>query len=143
MALKYHVVKRSDLSKDAARGDVLYYGQVRAGDRVTLTELCESISALSTASEGDVLVVLEGLLMLMRQNLIKGHIVEFGDIGSFRMVAGSSGVEEEEDFHTSLFKKGKIVYVPGVRLKHLFHKVQYEKCQFVEKEIPCDRDHAV
>ncbi len=144
MALKYHVVSRTDLRKGAPQGAVLYHGQVRVGDRVTLDELSESISALSTASEGDISVVLEGLLMLLRQHLVKGNIVELGDLGKFRMVAGSPGVESAEDFNVSLFKKGHIVYTPGVKLlKHVRKNTHYEKLDIVEKELPCDLPHTI
>ncbi|MCD8194528.1 MAG: hypothetical protein LUD74_08300 [Tannerellaceae bacterium] len=144
MALKYHVVRRTDLRKGASQGAMLYHGQVRVGDRITLDELGESISALSTASEGDISVVLDGLLMLLRQHLVKGNIVELGDLGKFRMVAGSPGVEEAEDFNVSLFKKGHIVYTPGVKLLGYVRKnTHYEKLDFVEEEVPCGLPHTI
>ncbi|MCD8194527.1 MAG: hypothetical protein LUD74_08295 [Tannerellaceae bacterium] len=44
MALKYHLVRRLDMRKDAAAGSTLLYGQVRANERVKLRSLCEMIS---------------------------------------------------------------------------------------------------
>ncbi|MCD7975832.1 MAG: hypothetical protein LUG51_01260 [Tannerellaceae bacterium] len=144
MALRYHLVSRRDLRKNAPEGAKLYYGQTRSGDRIELPELSEAISALSTASEGDVTVVLEGLLMLMRQHLVKGNIVELGDLGNFRMVAGSPGVTDEEEFHTSLFKKGHIVYTPGIGLlRFMRENIHYEKLDVIEVEDPCKLPHAI
>ncbi|MCC8198244.1 MAG: hypothetical protein LIP06_06625 [Tannerellaceae bacterium] len=144
MALKYHVVCKKDLRKEASADAKLYHGQIRAGDRITLDELSESISALSTASEGDISVVLDGLLMLMRQNLAKGNIVELGDLGNFHMSAGSPGVEDAEAFSAAMFRKGRIVYSPGNRLiKHIRKHVHYEKQTFIEEEDPCGLPHTI
>ena len=63
MALKYHLVQRLDKSKDAAAGSKLYYGQIRAQQKLEFNKLCEIIASYSTASRGDVMLVIDGLLL--------------------------------------------------------------------------------
>ena len=131
MALKYSLVLRRDMRKDAQEGSMLYYGQVRCSDRVSFEELCEAISSYSTASSGDVKLVLDGLLFVMKQNLHKGNIVEMGEFGRFRMTAGSSGSPLAEDFDTRQFKKARIVFTPGKLLRNDCNAPKFEKLTFV------------
>lgn len=127
MALMYHLVQRPDKSKGAAADAKLYYGQIRAQQTLTFGKLCESIAASSTASQGDVMLVIDGLLAVMKQHLDNGEVVEMGDFGKFRMLAGSKGTIKAEDFSTALFKKGRIIFTPGAKLKNLTAKPRFEK----------------
>lgn len=127
MALMYHLVKRPDKSKNAAANSQLFYGQIRAQQTLTFNKLCEVIAASSTASRGDVMLVIDGLLTVMQQHLENGEVVEMGEFGKFRMLAGSKGIAKEEDFTTALFKKGRIIFTPGSRLRDLTVKARFEK----------------
>ena len=115
MALKYHLVQRLDKSKDAAAGSKLYYGQIRAQQKLEFNKLCEIIASYSTASRGDVMLVIDGLLYVMRQHLENGEVVQVGDFGNFRMLAGSKGTAVADDF------------TPGPMLKEVTAKPKFEK----------------
>lgn len=127
MALMYHLVQRPDKTKGAAADAKLYYGQIRAQQTFSFSKLCDAISACSTASRGDVMLVIDGLLIVLLQHLENGEVVEIGDFGKFRMLAGSKGSPKAEDFSTALFKKGRIIFTPGSRLKNLTAKPRFEK----------------
>ena len=43
------------------------------------------------------------------------------------MNAGSSGAATAEEFTTSLFKNGKIIFTPGAKLKQLTEDLKFEK----------------
>jgi len=43
MSLKYHVVRKRDMRKEASPDDMLYYGQIRTNDRITYSELCNQV----------------------------------------------------------------------------------------------------
>ena len=131
MALKYSLVLRPDLSKEAQAGDKLFFGQVRATDRISFVELCEALASYSTASSGDVKLVLDGLVHFMRKNLQKGNIIEVGELGNFRMTAGSAGSFSKEEFSTTMFKKGKIIFTPGRILREACAAPTFEKLTFV------------
>lgn len=133
MSLKYHLVQRPDKRKGATEGSKLYYGQVRAQGTIDFNRLCETIAAYSTASKGDVMLVIDGLLFVLKQSLADGNIVQMGEFGNFRMSAGSSGVETEKEFSTSLFKKGRIIFTPGSMLKEITTKNKFEKLDVITK----------
>lgn len=50
------------MSKDAAEGAELYYAQTSITKKVDLNRICNRISKYSTASRGDVLLVLDGVV---------------------------------------------------------------------------------
>ena len=125
MPLKFRLVKRRDMSKDAAEGAELYYAQTSITKKVDLNRICSRISKYSTASRGDILLVLDGLLSVMNESL--GESVHLGDFGSFRMVAGSKGSSTEKDFNTSLFHRAHIVFYPGTMLTDTIRNASFEK----------------
>ena len=48
------------MSKDAAEGAELYYAQTSITKKVDLNRICSRISKYSTASRGDILLVVKG-----------------------------------------------------------------------------------
>ena len=134
MAIKYHLVLRADKSKNAAAGAQLYYGQVRTQRTIEFNHMCELISDNSTASSGDVKVVIEGLIRVMQRSMGFGDVIQMGDLGNFRMVAGSKGVATQEEFAPTLFKKGHIVFSPGAALRKMASGLKFEKSNFGTNE---------
>ncbi|MCD7929995.1 MAG: hypothetical protein LUH15_00710 [Tannerellaceae bacterium] len=61
------------------------------------------------------------------------------------MTVGAPVVDKEEDFHPSMFRKGRIVFTPGIELKNITRKgnIHYVKEKFVTKHTDeeCKRDH--
>ncbi|MCD8167254.1 MAG: hypothetical protein LUE93_14795 [Bacteroides sp.] len=143
MSLKYHIVCKKDMRKGAPEEATLYYGQVRANERIGYEELCQQVSDYTLSTDADVTCILDGLVLLMRQYLTRGNIVELGVFGNFRMSSGGAGVEKEEDFHPSQFRTPRILFTPGVMLKDATHRVGFEKIRFVEKEKECDQSHPI
>ena len=129
MSLMYHLVQRPDKSEGAGPDAKLYYGQIRVRQQIDFDSLCETIADRSTASKGDVQVVLDGLIHVMKQHLQNGNSVQIGDLGNFRMSCGSKGVINKEDFRTSLFKKGKIIFAPGSKLKTMAASPKFERIE--------------
>ena len=127
MALKYRLVLRPDMSKKAVEGSKLFYGQIRSQDKVEFKKFCELVSGHCTATKGEVELVIDGMLYVMRDLLDRGSVIQLGEFGNFRMMAGSKGAAVAKDFDTSLFKKGRIVFIPGARLKELTTQTRFEK----------------
>ncbi len=90
-------------------------------------ELCDQIADRSTASRGDVQVVVDGLLYILKQRLQKGETVQLGDLGHFQAVIGSKGTKLESDFNASLIKRPRIVFRPSVTLKSVTGLAKFEK----------------
>lgn len=127
MPLKFRLVKRKDMSKDAEDGAELYFAQTSITKKVDLNRICARISKYSTASRGDILLVLDGLITVMNESLADGESVHLGDFGSFRMVAGSKGATTEKEFNTSLFNRAHIVFYPGTMLMNIVRDASFEK----------------
>lgn len=125
MALKYRVVLKKDMSKNAEAGSRLYYGQVRSIEKTEFKKLCELVSGHCTATKGEVELVIDGLMYVVREQLETGNVVQMGGFGNFRLLAGSKGAKTLKDFDTALFKKGRIVFTPGAMLKEITLKPSF------------------
>lgn len=142
MPIKYKIVKRKDMSKDAPADAKKFYASSRSSGMCDFEELCDAIADRSTASVGDVRLVLEGCTTIMKQRLQKGETVQLGELGNFRAVLGSEGVTKEEDFNASLIRVPRLVYYPGKKLKESLRQVKVEKMVPEPKEsIPCEKEH--
>lgn len=54
MPLKYRIVLKKDMSKGAAQGAQLYYGQIRSMEKTSFKKLCKLVSGYCTAKAGEV-----------------------------------------------------------------------------------------
>ena len=115
MPLIYTLVKRKDMSKDAASGATLYHAQTSITKKLTLNKICTRIENICTASRGEIILVLDG------------ESVHLGEFGSFRMVAGSKGSATVDGFTTALFNRAHIVFYPGTMLINLVNNVSFER----------------
>ena len=85
MSLTYHLVQRPDKSEGALEGSKLYYGQIKIRQQVDFDTLCERIADRSTASKGDVMVVIDGLIRVLTTELQAGNSVQIGCSNSRRV----------------------------------------------------------
>jgi len=145
MALSYSLIKRKNMEKDAPLGSKLVYGSTRVTSRMDFNKLCDAVASHSTASRGDVMLVLEGLIYILTERLQDGTVIEMGNFGNFRMVAGSKGAVTEEEFTTSLFKKPRIIFRPGALLRDLSGDAKFEKLQTVTVTVTevCNKEHVI
>jgi len=144
MALKVHAVKRKIPGGENA-GKEMYFGQVRLNECVPLEKFSEKVSSNTTATPADVDAVLNGLVMVLSENLDNGNTIDLGDVGSMRLTAGSSGADTEEKFHCRMMRKPRIVFTPGKRLKSVVKEVKFERLPVRVKEVPedCQQPHAI
>lgn len=127
MALKYKLVLRKDMSKNAAAGAKKYYGSVSATGTCGLDQICASISAYSTASPGDVKLVLDGLVFVASEALLRGEVVQFGELGNFQLKMNSVGVVDAGSYDASMLSKPHIIFRPSLRLKTAVARANVEK----------------
>lgn len=74
MALQFHLVQRKNLSKNVEVGkEKLYYAQTRATGTCSFDELCEIVAESSTASSGDVKVVIDRVIKFLLLFLARGR----------------------------------------------------------------------
>ena len=127
MSVRYKLVLRKDLSKEAPSGAQKYYASVNNNGTLPYKQMCQSIAAYSTASPGDVHVVIDGLLFFMKDALLRGEIVQLGEIGNFQINVGSAGTATAKEFKAALIRKPRIVFRPSVELKDILDKVSFER----------------
>lgn len=127
MSVRYKLVLRKDLSKDAPEGSQKYFASVNSNGMMSYKQMCTSIAAYSTASPGDVHVVMDGLLFVLKEALLRGEVVQAGELGNFQINAGSGGTPTTEEFKATLIRKPRIVFRPSVALKEILDKVSFER----------------
>ena len=64
---------------------------------------------------------------ILDKNLKAGRIVQFGEIGNFRLTLGSKGSKASDKFDTSLIKKPRIVFFPGKALQETRTLTEFER----------------
>ena len=121
MSVKYKLVLKKDLTKGAATDAKRYYASANVTGMMDFDTICD------VASDGDVALVLLGLIRCMQEALLRGEVVQLGALGNFRLSLGSSGVVNADDFHASLIRKPRIIYSPGVKLREMIAKVSIER----------------
>lgn len=146
MSIKYKLVLKKDLTKGAAAGAKRYYASAPVSGTMDFNSICDLIADRSTASDGDVALVVRGLIRAMEESLMRNEVVQLGTLGNFRFSLGSSGVVDEKDFQATMIRKPKIIFTPGARLRAMIEKVSLERMG-KEPETPgggsSDNDHPV
>jgi len=117
----------------------LYYAQAKSAGTCTFDDLCEQIADSSTASTGDVKIVLDRLNRYMSKALARGEIVQLGELGNFQVILGSTGTLTEEDFNSSMIRKPRLTFRPGSMLRNLIGTVSFER--FSQEK--CEKQHVV
>jgi len=128
MAVTYVVVPRGNPSKPAEPKK--FYAQAKSSGELTFRKLSKEISEGSTTvSDTDVLAVLNDLVKILKRHLDNGSIVRFGDFGSFQITVSSDGAEEASKFNSSLIRKPKVTFRPGIDLREMMNNLKYEKAK--------------
>lgn len=145
MALQYRLVQRKDMRKGAAADSKLVFAASHTTGKVEYEELVDSISTMSSASRGDIGLILDSLLLVMQQRLKSGSTVRLGALGLFRICFGSKGVENEEEFNVSLINRPKIVFRPGTLLDGVRDKNKFERAEIKTVTVTeeCTKEHLI
>lgn len=141
MSQRYRLVERRNLGKDNSENPRKFYAQAVNNGYVTFDELCTEIAENCTLTSADVKAVMDRMNYILDKNLKAGRIVQFGEIGSFRLAVGSTGSVTEEDFLTSQIKTPKIVFTPGSKLRTTRKLTTFEKDNPTVVVEECDRPH--
>lgn len=143
MAQKFKLIQRRNLGKDAAAVPTKMYAQAVNNGYVSFDELCTDISELCSLTSADVKAVMDRMNYVLDRNLKAGRIVQFGEIGNFRLSVGSSGTATEGEFTNSNIRRPKIVFTPGAKLRNTRTQTTFEKVvpQVVTQTEQCYKEH--
>ncbi len=127
--LRYKLVQRKDMSKEALEGAKLYYPQVINLGRVSFDSLCEEVAEQSSLTSGDIKNCMDRLINCLVRHLKEGRSVDCGDLGSFRINIRSTGADTPETYDAAtMMRKPSIQYYLGKRLRDMQDTgVQYER----------------
>ena len=141
MALQFHLVQRKNLSKNVEVGkEKLYYAQTRATGTCSFDELCEIVAESSTASSGDVKVVIDRVIKFLLLFLARGEVVQCGELGTFQLLQTSSGSVTAEEFSSNMLYRARLrfrrygSFRPGPKLRELILTAKSERFKLEESK---------
>ena len=121
--MKYKLIKRVNPQD---RNQSKWYATPVSDGLISKPELTKEIAALSSLSRGDVSNVIESAADITPKYLKLNRSVSLGDLGTLRLSFSSEGVENKEDFRTSMISGVKIIFTPSVQLKLSLNDIHFE-----------------
>jgi predicted histone-like DNA-binding protein len=125
MTIKYNTIERGNPARPES--GTKFYHSIESTGRVTLRDLVEEISEMSSLTSADMMAAVESLLLIIPRELTKGNIVELGDFGNFWLRSTSEGTETagkvSGDQITSLIPR----FNAGRQFKRVLRSAKFEK----------------
>lgn len=129
MPVPYSISKRKNPAKPNEAPK--YYAQAQSSGEADFKTITRAAADRCTVTASDAKAVLDSLMTTMQEKLANGEIVRLQDLGSFRVVLGSKGVEVEDKFNSSMITKARIVFTPCAELKMLLKTLTFKKTSLV------------
>ena len=124
-SVTYSVVPRiNPRDKEAAPK---FYAQAQARGDVNIREMATRIQGSCTVTKADVYAVLVALEDVIVEALQNGEIVRLGELGTFQVSLSGKGAVTSEDYDTSLIKKARINFRPGLSLAGMLDTLSFSK----------------
>ena len=124
-SVTYSVVPRvNPRDKEAAPK---FYAQAQARGDVNIRKMATRIQGSCTVTKADVYAVLVALEDVIMEALQNGEIVRLGELGTFQVSLSGKGAVTSEDYDTSLIKKARINFRPGLSLAGMLHTLSFSK----------------
>jgi predicted histone-like DNA-binding protein len=123
--MKYKLIQRKNPLQPTQEGK--WYASPVNDGKIDQKTISAEIVEISSLARGDVANVIESLLDTLPKYLLMGKSVNLGDLGTLRLSFSSEGVENPEDFHTTMISGTKVVFTPSVELKHAIENIKFEK----------------
>ena len=124
-SVTYSVVPRiTPRDKEAAPK---FYAQAQARGDVNIREMASRIQGTCTVTKADVYAVLVALEDVIVEALQNGEIVRLGELGTFQVGLSGKGAVTSEDYDTSLIRKARINFRPGLTLAGMLSSLSFSK----------------
>ena len=125
MSVKFNVVERGNPAKPEAPKK--FYPSIQSSGRMTVRQLAERASQMSTLSTTDMMAAIESFLSIVPEELADGKIVELGDFGNFWLRSTSDGVEEAAKVRGDQIINLIPRFNPGKQFKRVLSSAEFEK----------------
>ena len=133
--IKYRLIERKDMRKDAEEGAKLFYPQLVGNGRVAFETLVDEIAEQTSLTTGDVKNCVDRIVHNIAHHLREGRSVDCGDLGSFLLSLRSAGAATKKDYDVSeLMRKAKVMFYPGKELREIRETLQYQRVSDEEAE---------
>lgn len=104
-----------------------FYAQAQARGDVNIREMATRIQGTCTVTKADVYAVLVALEDVIVEALQNGEIVRLGELGTFQVGLSGKGAVTSEDYDTSLIRKARINFRPGLTLAGMLSSLSFSK----------------
>lgn len=115
------------MDNQAFKREKKFYASIAHRERITLKELSEEIADGRTLTPTDVMVVLISLSGKIPTHLLKGDIVELGDLGTLTVNFSSEGSLAEDEFEVGMIKGLRILFRPSADIKKSLKLASFSK----------------
>lgn len=128
MSIKFNVVERGNPADREAPKK--FYPSIQSSGRMTLRQLAEQASQMSTLSSTDIMAAIETFLTIVPRELAKGNIVELGDFGNFWLKSTSEGVEVADNVRSNQITGILPRFNPGKEFRRVLDVAEFEKLPY-------------
>ena len=125
MTVKFNIVERGRPGHSEAPKK--YYHSIQSTGRVSIRQLAERASDMSSLSTPDMIAAIELLLAIIPDELAQGNIVELGDFGNFWLRFSAEGVEDAARVRGEQITTLLPRFNPGKRFKRALATVKFKK----------------
>src|SRR5512147_2647747 len=125
MSIKFNVVERG--RPGHAGAPKKYYPSIQSTGRVSMRQLAERASDMSTLSTADMMAAIEALLTIIPNELAQGNIAERGDFGHFWLRFHAEGAEDPAQVRGDQIWRLIPRFTPGKRFRQALRLVKFQK----------------
>ncbi len=125
MSVKFNIVERGNPGNPQAPKK--FYPSIQSSGRMTLRELAEHASQMSTLSTTDMMAAIESFLTIVPRELAKGNIVELGDFGNFWLRTETEGAEAATEVRGDQITGVLPRFNPGKEFKRTLDAIEFTK----------------
>lgn len=120
--IKYALVAR----KNRETGEVHAYANI-VTQKFNFADLAEQASAETTVTKTDCVAVVRIVLDIAKRELLKGNVIEMGDLGTIFSTLSGEGSDDVEKFSASNIKRVNLRFRASTELKREMQKATFEK----------------
>ncbi len=127
MSINYSLVARA-VNPTQQDGEKKVYATYQSKETLSLEDFAKHISDHNSLfDESVILGVLTKMLSCLREQLLDGNMVSFGDMGTFGLILKGSGADSATNFTASNIKDIKVKFSVGSELKNLIDDASFNQ----------------
>ncbi|MEG2514185.1 MAG: HU family DNA-binding protein [Bacteroidaceae bacterium] len=133
MSVTYAICQRVNPTKPMEAKK--FYPIVQSSGVMSVHDVCDSISAHTTFTRGDLIGAVESFLDEIIALLKQGKIVCLGSLGNFRITISGIGSATKEEVTKEKIKRSNIVFWPGKMLRDMCNSLVYQSAKKADEAV--------